>query len=117
MLRVTFFALTIIILGSFQCAVGQASDKTKRNFGIKERSMELHACSDAAKSIERKALSYKGIKKAVWNPHTHVLMVQYDVFHTAYADSLQQQLPVLWADCGHHIASSGSGRGVVCSCR
>ncbi len=117
MLRVTFFALTIIILGSFQSAFAQASDKTKRNFGIKERSFELHACSDAAKAIERKARSYKGIKNAVWNPHTHLLTVQYDVFHSALADTLQQQLPLVWPDYGHHIANNGNGKSIVCSCR
>lgn len=117
MLRVTIIAFTFILCGSLQSTFAQASDKTKRNFGIKERRIELHACSDAAKAIERKARSFKGIKNAVWNPHTHILTVQYDVFHTAFADTLQQQLPAIWPDCGHPIANTGNGKAVVCSCR
>lgn len=116
-MKTPIISFVIILFFSVQSTFGQASDKTKRNFGYKERSIELHACGDAGHAIERHALSYKGIRQAAWNRYTHRLTIRYDIFHATMADSLQRQLPLVWPGCETHVAKTDSNKGILCSCR
>ena len=91
-----FFAVAILLVTvSFANA---QSDKTERTIGIKtERIKVSGTCGMDKRRIETAAYSVDGIKSAVWNEYSQILVLKYSVFKKEAGDKAQR-----------NIASSGN---------
>lgn len=87
------FAVAILLVTvSFANA---QSDKTERakNFGIKTETIKVcGTCSMDKQRIETAAYSIDGVKSAVWDEYSHVLILKYNVFKKDAAENVQKKI-------------------------
>ena len=84
----------MIAFTTFQSANAQ-SDKTERakNFGIKTENIKVAGtCSMDKRRIETAANSIEGVKSAVWDEYTQVLILKYSVFKKDASDNVQKKI-------------------------
>ena len=91
-----FYAVAILLVTvSFAHA---QSDKTERTIGIKTEKIKVSGtCGMDKRRIETAAYSVDGIKSAVWNEYSQILVLKYSVFKKEAGDKAQR-----------NIASSGN---------
>ena len=91
-----FYAVAILLVTvSFAHA---QSDKTERTIGIKTEKIKVSGtCGMDKRRIETAAYSVDGIKSAVWNEYSQLLVLKYSVFKKEAGDKAQR-----------NIASSGN---------
>ncbi len=90
----TFRILVIAIIAmiTFQAANAQ-SNKSERNIGIKTEKIKVYGnCGMDKIRIEKAAYSTKGVKSAVWDEDSQVLIVKYSVSKNDVADAVQKKV-------------------------
>ena len=89
-LKMLFTVIVLIITVSFANA---QSDKTERTIGIKTEKIKVSGtCGMDKRRIETAAYSVDGIKSAVWNEYTQILILKYSVFKKDAGDNAQRNI-------------------------
>jgi hypothetical protein len=86
-----FYAVAILLVTvSFAHA---QSDKTERTIGIKTEKIKVSGtCGMDKRRIETAAYSVDGIKSAVWNEYSQLLVLKYSVFKKEAGDKAQRNI-------------------------
>ena len=92
MKKIKLLLATIIALATFQ-SINAQSDKTQRTIGIKTATFKVAGeCSMDKRRIETAAYSVEGVKSAVWNEYTQILILKYSAFKKDAADNAQKKI-------------------------
>ncbi len=86
-----FFAVAILLVTvSFANA---QSDKTERTIGIKTEKIKVSGtCGMDKRRIETAAYKIDGVKSAVWNEYSQMLVLKYSVFRKEAGDKVQKSI-------------------------
>ena len=88
-LKVFFAVVILLVTVSFANA---QSDKTERTIGIKTEKIKVSGtCGMDKRRIETAAYSVDGIKSAVWNEYSQILVLKYSVFKKEAGDKVQSR--------------------------
>lgn len=89
-LKMFFTVTALVVTVSFANA---QSDKTERTIGIKtERIKVSGTCGMDKRRIETAAYSVDGVKSAVWNEYTQILVLKYSIFKKDAGDKAQRSI-------------------------
>lgn len=89
-LKMFFTVTALVVTVSFANA---QSDKTERTIGIKTEKVKVSGtCGMGKRRIETAAYSVDGIKSAVWNEYTQILVLKYSVFKKEAGDKAQRSI-------------------------
>ena len=89
-LKVFFAVVILLVTVSFANA---QSDKTERTIGIKTEKIKVSGtCGMDKRRIETAAYSVDGIKSAVWNEYSQILVLKYSVFKKEAGDKVQRSI-------------------------
>ena len=92
MKKLKVFLAVVILIVTVSFANAQ-SDKTERTIGIKtERIKVSGTCGMDKRRIETAAYSVDGIKSAVWNEYSQILVLKYSVFKKEAGDKVQRSI-------------------------
>ena len=87
----TLFTVAVLVV-TVSLANAQ-SDKTERTIGIKTEKIKVSGtCGMDKRRIETAAYSVDGVKSAVWNEYTQVLVLKYSVFKKDAGDKAQRSI-------------------------
>ena len=102
-----FFTVTaLVVTVSFANA---QSDKTERTIGIKTEKVKVSGtCGMDKRRIETAAYSVDGIKSAVWNEYTQILVLKYSVFKKEAADNVQKKIALAGNDTEQYKADDAA---------
>ena len=104
--KTLFIALIAMI--TFHTANAQ-SDKTERTIGIKTEKVKVSGtCGMDKRRIETAAYSVDGIKSAVWNEYTQILVLKYSVFKKDAADNVQKKIALAGNDTEQYKADDAA---------
>lgn len=88
--KMLFTVAILLVTVSFANA---QSDKTERTIGIKTEKVKVSGtCGMDKRRIETAAYSVDGIKSAVWNEYTQILVLKYSVFKKEAGDKAQRSI-------------------------
>lgn len=89
-LKTLFTAAIILVTVSLANA---QSDKTERTIGIKTEKIKVSGtCGMDKRRIETTTYSVDGVKSAVWNEYTQILVLKYSVFKKEAGDKAQRSI-------------------------
>jgi mercuric ion binding protein len=89
-LKMFFTVTALVVTVSFANA---QSDKTERTIGIKTEKIKVSGtCGMDKRRIETAAYSVNGVKSAVWNEYTQILILKYSVFKKDAGDNAQRNI-------------------------
>lgn len=89
-LKTLFTVAILVVTVSFANA---QSDKTERTIGIKTEKIKVSGtCGMDKRRIETAAYSVDGVKSAVWNEYTQILVLKYSVFKKDAGDRAQRTI-------------------------
>ena len=89
-LKTLFTVAVLVVTVSFANA---QSDKTERTIGIKTEKIKVSGtCGMDKRRIETAAYSVDGVKSAVWNEYTQILVLKYSVFKKDAGDKAQRSI-------------------------
>lgn len=89
-LKMFFTVTALVVTVSFANA---QSDKTERTIGIKTEKIKVSGtCGMDKRRIETAAYSVDGVKSAVWNEYTQILVLKYSVFKKDAGDRVQRNI-------------------------
>jgi periplasmic mercuric ion binding protein len=92
--------MVIAALAAFQPANAQ-SDKSQRNFGVKEDTTTVQGvCGMCKKRIEKNAMKVEGVQSAVWNEDTKKLTVKYSVHYPEAMKQVEEKVAAAGHDAG-----------------
>ena len=100
----------MIAFATFQPANAQ-SDKTERakNLGIKTEAIKVQGtCSMDKRRIETAAYSIDGVKSAIWDEYTQVLILKYSVFNKDAGDNVQKKIASVGNDTEKYRADDAA---------
>lgn len=85
-----FTVAVLVVTVSFANA---QSDKTERTIGIKTEKIKVSGtCGMDKRRIETAAYSVDGVKSAIWNEYTQILVLKYSVFKKDAGDKAQRSI-------------------------
>ena len=89
-LKTLFTVAVLVVTVSFANA---QSDKTERTIGIKTEKIKVSGtCGMDKRRIETAAYSVNGVKSAVWNEYSQILVLKYSVFKKDAGDKVQRSI-------------------------
>lgn len=89
-LKTIFTVAILLVTVSFANA---QSDKTERTIGIKTEKIKVSGtCGMDKRRIETAAYSVDGVKSAVWNEYSQILVLKYNVFRKDAGDKAQRSI-------------------------
>ncbi|MFY7840454.1 MAG: hypothetical protein ACOVP7_09260 [Lacibacter sp.] len=89
-LKMFFTVTALVVTVSFANA---QSDKTERTIGIKTEKIKVSGtCGMDKRRIETAAYSVDGVKSAVWNEYTQILVLKYSIFKKDAGDKAQRSI-------------------------
>lgn len=82
----------LLAFATYQSAKAQ-SDKTQRTIGIKTQTIKVSGTCDMDKRrIETVAYAVEGVKSAVWDQYSQILILKYSVFKKEAGDKAQRNI-------------------------
>lgn len=101
------FAITVASI-TIQ-SVNAQSDKLQRSIGIRTDKIKVSGlCSMDKKRIENAANSVDGIKSAVWDENSQVLILKYSVFKKDAAENVQKKIAAVGNDTEKYMADDAA---------
>lgn len=90
-------------------SVNAQSDKTQRTIGIKTQTIKVSGTCDMDKRrIETVAYAVEGVKSAVWDQYSQILILKYSVFKKEAADNVQKKIALAGNDTEQYKADDAA---------
>jgi len=98
----------LLAFATYQSAKAQ-SDKTQRTIGIKTQTIKVSGTCDMDKRrIETVAYAVEGVKSAVWDQYSQILILKYSVFKKEAADNVQKKIALAGNDTEQYKADDAA---------
>ena len=98
----------LLAFATYQSANAQ-SDKTQRTIGIKTQTIKVSGTCDMDKRrIETVAYAVEGVKSAVWDQYSQILILKYSVFKKEAADNVQKKIALAGNDTEQYKADDAA---------
>ena len=98
----------LLAFATYQSANAQ-SDKTQRTIGIKTQTIKVSGTCDMDKRrIETVAYAVEGVKSAVWDQYSQILILKYSVFKKEAADNVQKEIALAGNDTEQYKADDAA---------
>jgi periplasmic mercuric ion binding protein len=114
-LKTIFTVAILLVTVSFANA---QSDKTERTIGIKTEKIKVSGtCGMDKRRIETAAYSVDGVKSAVWNEYSQILVLKYSIFKKDAGDKAQRSIASVGNDTEKYKAEDAVYNKLPDCCR